>query len=115
MTQRGRYLVHRYILCSFVPFKQVDSPAVLSQTNQLGYLAQVGYSMGSFEPAIRYSFFDDNTDLDNAGQGQEITAGLTWHNKTDSIRIGGSYVMRLEAESYVIANDTARLWMMLRY
>ena len=93
----------------------IDSPAVLSETQQMGYLAQVGYSIGSLEPAIRYSSFDDNTELVNAGDGKEISAGMTWHNKTDSVRIGGSYVLRLEDDSYVVSNDTARLWMMLRY
>lgn len=93
----------------------IDAPAVLSETQQMGYLAQVGYSIGSLEPAIRYSSFDDNMELVNAGDGKEISAGMTWHNKTDSVRIGGSYVLRLEDDSYVVSNDTARLWMMLRY
>ena len=93
----------------------VDVPAVLSETQQMGYLAQVGYSVGQFEPAVRYSSFDDNTDLVNTGDGREVSAGVTWHNKTDSVRIGGSYVLRLEDDAYVVSNDTARLWMMLRY
>lgn len=93
----------------------VDVPAVLSETQQMGYLAQVGYSVGQFEPTVRYSSFDDNMDLVNAGDGREVSAGVTWHNKTDSVRIGGSYVLRLEDDAYVVSNDTARLWMMLRY
>jgi hypothetical protein len=93
----------------------IDSPAVLSETQQIGYLAQLGYTVGQFEPAVRYSFFDDNVDLVNAGDGKELSTGVTWHNKTDSVRIGGSYVLRLEDDSYAVANDTARLWMMLRY
>jgi hypothetical protein len=93
----------------------IDSPAVLSETQQIGYLAQLGYSIGQFEPALRYSYFDDNVDLVNAGDGKELSAGVTWHNKTDSVRIGSSYVLRLEDDSYAVANDTVRLWMMLRY
>ena len=93
----------------------IESPAVLSKTSQLGYLAQIGYTIGQLEPAVRYSSFDDNTDLVNAGDGREVSAGMTWHNKSDSVRIGGSYVLRLEADGFVVANDTARMWMMLRY
>ena len=34
-----------------------------------------------------------------------ISAGLTWHNKTDSVRVGGSYILRLEDDAYVVSND----------
>ena len=94
---------------------ELDTPLVFAQTQQMGFLAQIGYSIGAFEPAIRYSSFDDNMENENAGDGTALSVGCTWHSKKDKVRIGGGYEMRLEKESYVVANDTARLWMMLRY
>ena len=94
---------------------EIDAPMVLSDTTQMGYLAQLGYTIGSFEPAIRYSSFDDNMDNVNAGDGSALSIGCTWHSQKDAVRIGAGYELRLEADAYAISNDTARAWMMLRY
>ncbi|MEC7985025.1 MAG: porin [Myxococcota bacterium] len=93
---------------------ELDAPGVLAQTNRMGYYAQIGYTIKGFEPAIRYSSFDDNQDLTNTGDLSELTAGFTWHSKADNLRIGGGYVMRMEPSEFLTNNDTVRLFMMLR-
>lgn len=89
----------------------LDIPSVLSETDRFGYFAQVGYTVDSFELAARYSTFDDNTALDNAGDAGAMRAGVTWHSPGDNVRIGGGYQMRMETGSDEISNDSAVLWM----
>ncbi len=89
----------------------LDVPSVLTETEQFGYFAQLGYTVSAFELAARYSTFDDNTALDNAGDAGAIRAGVTWHSPTDSVRVGGGYQKRMETGSDEIANDSAVLWM----
>ena len=84
---------------------------VLSETGRLGYFAQLGYTVGSYEVAARYSSFDDNTALDNAGDAAGVRAGVTWHSPADAVRIGGGYQMRMEPGSDEISNDSAVVWM----
>ena len=85
-------------------------PAVFATTKQMGYLAQVGYTYKSYEGAVRYSSFDDNSDLTNAGDLSSVRVGMTWHAPKDVIRIGGGYEMRIENGSDDIANDSAVMW-----
>ena len=92
----------------------INTPGVLAETDRNGYLVQIGYTFRRFEFATRYSAFDDNADVVNAGDVAELMTGLTYHGKKDKIRFGGGYVMRLEGGDKVIANDTARLWVQLR-
>ncbi len=89
----------------------LDVPSVLSETERFGYFAQLGYTMSNYELAVRYSTFDDNTALDNAGDAGAVRAGVTWHSPGDNIRFGGGYQMRMETGSDSIANDSAVLWM----
>jgi hypothetical protein len=89
-------------------------PGVLEETPRMGMLAQVGYSVKGFEPAFRFSTFDDNKEADDAGDVKELLGGVTWHAKKDHIRLGGGYVARLESEEAVVENNTARLWLQMK-
>ncbi len=93
----------------------VDAPGVLSDTSRLGLMAQVGYSVGIWEPAVRYERFDDDMDTTDYGDVQIATVGFTAHLADDHIQAGGGYVLRLEDPSLAISNDTARLWFQFRY
>jgi len=90
----------------------VDAPGVLAKTNQMGLSAQAGYSVGAFEPAVRFEMFDDDTAAEqpNYGDVKQITVGFTAHQVEDRVRLGAGYVLRLEDAALAIPNDTARLW-----
>jgi hypothetical protein len=88
---------------------------VFSETKRMGYLAQVGYTIKGFEPAVRYSTFDDNQDIEDIGDVSEILAGTTYHWNDDHFRAGAGYVVRLESENSVVSNNTARLWLQAHY
>ncbi len=66
----------------------VDVPAVPATTTRAGALAQVGCTLGDWEPALRGSWFDDATALEDNGDTAELTAGFTWHSRTDALRVG---------------------------
>jgi hypothetical protein len=85
-------------------------PGILSETEQFGYLAQVGYTFGEYEAAVRYSAFDDNKSLTNVGDLAAIRAGVTWHGPDDAIRTGLGYEKRLETGADEIDNDSVQLW-----
>lgn len=92
----------------------VDQPDVLSDTRQIGVLAQVGYTVGRFEPAVRFSYFDDATAREDNGDVGDVVAGVTWGNKSASNRIGGGFIHRIEFQGEPINNDSLRLWWLVR-
>lgn len=89
----------------------VAAPDVWDPTKRLGLTAQVGYTVGAYEPTVRFSTFDDDMDTDDNGDVAIMNAGLTWHGLDDAVRVGGGYVLRLEQGGQSMRNDTARLWM----
>jgi len=88
-------------------------PGVLSETSRQGGMVQVGYTVGKFEPAVRYSILDDNVDADDTGDVAELLGGVTAHCANDRIRGGLGYVMRTESATSAIANDTVRAWLQI--
>ena len=88
-------------------------PDVLASVMRIGGLAQVGYSLGAFEPAARFSLFDDDTDATDNGDVAEVLVGGTWHGPQDGVRAGLGYVLRMEMGGATTANDTVRLWTQL--
>jgi hypothetical protein len=92
----------------------VDMPGVLAETRRLGALAQVGYTVAGYEPAVRFSLFDDDADVEDNGDVADIVAGITRSGRDAAWRIGGGYVHRMELGGAAIQNDTVRLWMLLR-
>jgi hypothetical protein len=91
----------------------VAVPDVPATTTRRGMLAQVGVTLGRWEPALRLSSFDDAWELEDNGDTRELAGGLTWHSRTDALRVGAAYVARLELAGAPLDNDTARLWLQL--
>lgn len=88
----------------------IAEPDVVADTTRVGGYAQVGYAAGDWEPALRFSMFDDDRDATDNGDVMDLTAGVTWHGLDDALRLGGGYVLRLERGGETSPNDTARLW-----
>ena len=92
----------------------LDLPGVLAETPRRGALAQVGYTVGNYEPIVRVSTFDDHRDLEDSGDILEGMGGVTWHSEADVVRAGGGYVYRRESGGAPLDNDSARLWLQLK-
>jgi hypothetical protein len=90
-------------------------PEVLVDTVRTGALAQAGWSLGPFEPAVRASWFDDARDVTDNGDVLEVLGGLTWHPVQDLGRLGVGYVHRAELGGRTLPNDTIRCWAQVRY
>ena len=93
----------------------IGTPEVLDGTKRVGGLAQVGYSIGPFENAVRVSYYDDNTASEDNGDLIELYGGTTWHQAEDYARVGVGYVHRQELAGRLYHNDTVRLWAQVRY
>lgn len=93
----------------------VELPGTLASTPKLGITAQAGYTVGAFEPAVRFAMFDDNSNYDDNGDVATAQAGVTWHGHDDAVRAGAGYVLRLETAGVAAANDTARAWFQLAF
>jgi hypothetical protein len=89
-------------------------PGVLTETQRQGGMVQLGYTVGAWEPAVRYTMFDDNTDAEDGGDVAEALGGVTYHCAQDRVRAGLGYVMRTEADTRVIPNDSVRAWFQVK-
>jgi hypothetical protein len=87
----------------------VASPEVWEETDRWGVTTQLSYQVGAFEPAVRFSLFDDST----LGQYSHLLVGGAWHTAEDHVRVGAGYELRMEGADPV-DNDTARLWAQFR-
>ena len=92
----------------------VMTPGVFDETKRQGLMTQVGYSVGAFEPAVRFSVLDDDLSLEDSGDVSEILGGVTWHSDKDQFRAGAGYVVRNESGGNVVPNDTLRAWLQLK-
>lgn len=92
----------------------LDLPGTLGETPRLGTVAQVGYSIGRWEPVARFSTFDDHREFDDNGDIAIGEGGVVWHGRQDAIRAGALYVARLELEGQPAQNDSARLWLQMK-
>ena len=88
----------------------VVTPGVLSESQRQGFMTQIGYSVGDFEPAVRFSVLDDDTNIEDSGDVSEILGGVTWHSDKDQVRAGAGYVVRNESGGNIVPNDTLRAW-----
>ncbi len=86
----------------------IQSSEVFAETDRFGVTTQASYQVGAFEPAVRFSMFNDST----LGQFMQVLAGGEWHTAEDHVRIGAGYQLRLEDTP--VDNDTARLWAQFR-
>jgi hypothetical protein len=89
-------------------------PGVFAETTRQGVMTQVGYSIGSFEPALRYSILDDDMDVEDVGDVAEGMAGVTWHGDDGRFRAGTGYAYRMERGGQPVTNDTVRMWLQLK-
>jgi hypothetical protein len=89
-------------------------PGVLTETERQGATIQAGYTLGAFEPALRYAILDDNVNIDDTGDVAELQGGVTYHSSDDRLRAGLGYVMRTETGSNPVDNDTVRAWLQLK-
>lgn len=92
----------------------LEVPGVFVETERQGLMAQVGYTVGSVEPLVRYSVFDDDLGVEDTGDVSELMSGVTWHGESDSIRAGLGYVLRSEHGPIKVSNDTIRAWLQLK-
>ncbi len=93
----------------------VTDPSVFATTNQWGGYAQLGYTIGAWEPAARVEIFDDSTAATDNGDLIHVTAGATAHLLDDHLRLGGGYVLRMERGGQSLPNDTVRLWGQVKF
>jgi hypothetical protein len=93
----------------------VAAPDVLDGTPRLGLTGQVGYSLGAFENAVRFSLFDDNTEVEDNGDVWELYGGTTVHLIDDHARLGVGYIHRHEMAGQTLPNETIRLWVQGKY
>lgn len=93
----------------------IELPDVSVDTMRWGGYAQVGYSIGRWEPVARFEMFDDDTKVSDNGDLAAGTFGVTAHLMEDHLRLGGGYVLRLERGGAGLPNDTARLWGQVRF
>ncbi len=77
-------------------------------------MVQAGYTVGAFEPVVRYALLDDNVDQDDTGDVAEAMGGVIYHCADDRVRTGLGYVSRAETGSNPIDNDTVRAWVQLK-
>ena len=119
MRVAGLAVLGEFISSTIAPTDtDIAPPGVLAETPRVGTIAQVGYSVGRVEPVVRWSSFDDHTELQDNGDVGIIEGGVTWHGPKDTVRAGAVYINRLELSAgegaTQIDNNSARLWFQLR-
>ena len=90
-------------------------PDAWAQTDRLGGFAQVGYSLGAWEPVVRFSTFDDNRNADDFGDVANVMGGAVWHHAGNQVQLGAGYIKRLETAAAAVNNDTARIWLQTQF
>lgn len=97
----------------------IELPDVYSVTKRWGGFAQLSYykelGIGAIEPAVRFSYFDDNRDLKDNGDVGILHAGLSWREPVPFMDFGAGYIARFEFQGVSIPNDSVRVWAGLRY
>jgi len=93
----------------------VASPDVMDGTPRFGGLAQLGYTIGPVESALRLSLYDDDTAVDDNGDVLEIYGGSSWHFAEDHGLLGAGYVARIERGGRTLPNDTIRVWGQVKF
>ena len=92
----------------------IDIPAVFDVTKRQGMTVQAGYTIGQIEPAVRFSTFDDDKDVEDVGDVMEGMTGVTWHSEKDNVRAGVGYIARLERGPTKKENDAIQAWFQLK-
>lgn len=94
-------------------------PGVPEVTRQMGGLIQLSYyadlPIGSIEPAIRISTYDDATHLRDNGDVAILHSGLNWREPVPFVDVGAAYIHRMELHGRQIDNDSFRVFFGVRY
>jgi hypothetical protein len=97
----------------------VDQPTVTDPTVRYGAQGQLSYiadmEQGRTEIAARFAWFDDRAGVADNGDVGVVHAGLTRWDLIPGLDVGAGYVHRLEMGGRSFPNNTARLWVQLRY
>ena len=100
----------RFLRISPVEGADLAAAGCMGSNGSLGGFAQVGYSLGAWEP-IRFSTFDDNRSADDFGDVANVMGGAIWHHSGNKVQLGAGYIKRMETAATAVSNDTARLWL----
>ncbi len=97
----------------------VVAPSLFANTTRMGASGQLSYyavlPIGALEPAVRFSWMDDDTAVSSNGDVGILHAGVSWREPVPFVDVGAGYVSRFELGGRSIANDAARVWIGLRY
>ncbi|MGC6492386.1 MAG: porin [Myxococcota bacterium] len=101
-----------------------DTPVILPPdvpevTQRLGGFAQVSYyrelPLGAIEPAVRFSYLDDATHLQDNGDVGILHGGVSWREPIPFVDIGAGYIHRMEFQGAAVDNDSVRAWVGFQY
>ena len=87
----------------------------LAWSAQLSYFIPVGEGMGGIEPAVRAASYDDAMGVSDNGDVLILHAGASYRDVAPGIDVGLGFVHREELGGRGLPNDTARIWLQLRY
>ncbi|MCO4743578.1 MAG: hypothetical protein KC912_02235 [Proteobacteria bacterium] len=99
----------------------VIAPDVSANTSQFAWSAQLSYfipvgeGIGGIEPAVRAASFDDAMGVSDNGDVLILHAGASWRDLAPGVDVGVGFVHREETGGRAYNNDTARLWLQVRY
>jgi hypothetical protein len=97
----------------------VLAPDVPENTLRMGAMAQISYyrdvGLGAIEPAVRFSWLDTATHLEDNGDVGNLQAGMSWREPIPFVDLGAAYVHRMELGGRDALNDTVRVWAGFRY
>ena len=94
-------------------------PGVFAPTTRWGGLAQLSWygdlPIGAIEPAVRFSYFDDNREISDNGDVGILHAGLQWREPVPFMDFGAAYIHRFEFGGREIENNSVRITVGLKY
>jgi len=96
-------------------------PTVPEKTIRRGVSGQIAWygllpkNLGGIEPAVRFSWYDDATHLQDNGDVGILHAGVSWREPIPFIDVGVGYIHRMEFEGRQINNDSLRVWIGFKY
>lgn len=94
-------------------------PEVPEQTTRMGATGQISYyrevGIGAVEPAVRFSWLNDATHLQDNGDVAILDAGVSWREPIPFVDLGAGYIHRMELQGRATGNDSVRVWAGLRY
>ncbi len=126
-TSLGADLIARYslvtvmgeVVSSRVALGETDvvDPGLVDGVSRLGWLGQLSVYLPfdddqGVELAGRFATFDDDVDIDNAGDVGILHAGATWRSPLPRLDVGVGFIHRMETDE--VANDTIRIWTQVR-